>query len=297
MAEIRAWELLPAAAARYNPPRVAILGSDTAARLPAARPEECTVRVTLIPSGVSASGDPGQYTSSTLINDTVVIDAGCIGFWRTAQDQARIRHVLLTHSHMDHLASLPIFLENAYEGKTDCVTLHASAAALDSCQRDLFNDRIWPDFIALSKGDRPFVRLSPIEAGQNITIEGLHITAVEVNHVVPTLAFLVNDGTGTVGFVTDTGPTEEVWRLLNARDDLRAVFLEVTFPGNMNWLADLSKHLTPASFAAELRKLNRAVPTYAIHLKARFHAQVSAELHALGLPHVTVGQFNPPYTF
>jgi ribonuclease BN (tRNA processing enzyme) len=297
VAEIRAWELLPVLAARYNPPKAALSLQDHAARLPAARPEDCTVRVTLIPSGVSASGDPGQYTSSALINDTVVIDAGCIGFWRTAQDQARIRHVLLTHSHMDHLASLPIFLENAYEGKADCVTLHASATVLECCQRDLFNDRIWPDFIALSKGDRPFLRISPIEAGQTVTLEGLHITAVEVNHVVPTLAFLVNDGTGTIGFVTDTGPTDEVWQLLNARNDLRALFLEATFPGNMTWLADLSKHLTPATFAGELSKLNRVVPTYAIHLKARYHSQVTAELDALGLPQVVVAQFNHPYTF
>jgi ribonuclease BN (tRNA processing enzyme) len=255
------------------------------------------VRITLIPSGVSSETDAGQYSSSTLINDTVVIDAGCIGFWRTAQDQARIRHVILTHSHIDHLASLPIFLENAYEGKPDCVTLHASATVLECCQRDLFNDRIWPDFIALSKNERPFVRLSPIEAGQTIIVDGLAISAVEVNHVVPTLAFLVNDGTGTVGFVTDTGPTDAVWHALNACNNLRALFLELTFPGNMSWLADLSKHLTPATFASELRKLNRPVPTYAMHLKARFHPQVAAELHALALPQVSVAQFNHPYTF
>ena len=115
------------------------------------------MKVTLLPSTIGG-GSEHQYLSSCLINDTFAIDAGCLGFWGSPQDQARVRHVVLSHTHMDHLASLPIFVENAYEGKAECVTVHGSRAVLDCCQEHLFNEKVWPDFIALSQGDRPFLR-------------------------------------------------------------------------------------------------------------------------------------------
>ena len=255
------------------------------------------MKLTLIPSSVLGSTEHHQFLSSAVVNDVIALDAGCLGFYRAAEDQARVRHVFLTHTHMDHLASLPIFVENAYEAKAECVTIHASADVLDCCQRDLFNNRIWPDFVALSKGsDKPFMKLSAFEAGQTIEIEGVKITSVAVNHVVPTVGYIVSDGRTSIGFVSDTGPTDEIWQRLNKVPDLKAVFLEATFPNNMAWLADISKHLTPAMFGAELKKLNRAVRTVVVHMKARFQPQVMAEIRALSLPHVEFGQFDVPYT-
>ena len=120
-------------------------------------------------SGGNADGHPDrhQFLSSILVNDTIALDAGCLGLYHSPQEQARVRHVLLSHSHIDHLASLPIFVENAYEGKTDCVHIYGSAAVLDSCQRDLFNDRLqeWEDFYNFSRphgglgGETPYERL------------------------------------------------------------------------------------------------------------------------------------------
>jgi ribonuclease BN (tRNA processing enzyme) len=256
------------------------------------------VKLTLIPSTV-AGGDPEhyQFLSSCLLNDTVVLDAGCVGFYRSPQEQARVRHVLLSHTHMDHVASLPIFVENAYEGRGEGVTIYGSSAVLESCQRDLFNDRIWPDFVALSRGERPFLRLSPLEPGRAVELDGLRITAVALDHVVPTVGYLVADAGAAVAFVSDTGPTEEVWRQANALPELKAVFLEATFPNALAWLADVSKHLTPATFAREAGKLARPTRLIAMHIKARYQAQVIAELKALNLPGLEIGRFGTPYTF
>jgi ribonuclease BN (tRNA processing enzyme) len=161
----------------------------------------------------------------------------------------------------------------------------------------LFNDRLWPDFVALSQGDKPFLRLSPFEAGQTVELDRLRITAVALDHVVPTVGYLLSDGQSSVAYVSDTGPTEEIWRRANALPDLRAVFLEATFPNEMAWLADVSKHLTPATFATEVRKLHRPVALFAIHLKARYQEQVAAQLQALGLPQLEVARFEVPYEF
>ena len=257
------------------------------------------MKVTLVPSTVVGSGpEHYQFTSSAVLNDTVAIDAGCLGFCRSAQEQARVRHVLVSHTHIDHVASLPIFVENAYEGKRDCVILYGSSHVLDSCQRDLFNDRVWPDFFALSKdSDKPFLKAVPFEAGQTIELEGLRITAVALNHVVPTVGFLVEDAHGAVAFVSDTAPTEEIWRVASATANLKAVFLEATFPDELGWLAEVSKHLTPALMAAELKKLARQVRIIIVHIKAHYQTQVIAQLKALDLPTLEIGQFAVPYHF
>jgi ribonuclease BN (tRNA processing enzyme) len=255
------------------------------------------VRITLIPSSVSPSAPPLQYLSSVLVNDTVVLDAGSIGFYRTPQEQARVRHVLLSHTHMDHVASLPILVDNIFDDRREVVTIHASGTSLDSLQRDLFNGRVWPDFIALSKRGPELMRLSRIEAGQTIDLEGLRITAVALNHVVPTLAYLVSDGRVSIAYVTDTGPTDEVWRLCNRTADLAAVFLELTFPDHLAWLADVSLHLTPATFARETAKLTRPARIVAIHLKPRYQAELRQAVEALRLPRVEIGVFDLPYEF
>ena len=255
------------------------------------------MKITLVPSSVLGSTEQHQFLSSAVVNDVIAIDGGSIGLYRSAQEQARIRYVLLSHTHMDHLATLPIFVENAYEAKAECVTVYASADVLDCCQRDLFNNRIWPDFIALSQGERPFLRMVEFEPGQMLELDGVKITSVTLNHVVPTVGYIVSDSQGTVAFISDTGPTDEIWQRLNALSDVKGVFLEATFPNNMAWLADISKHLTPALFGAELKKLARPVRTVVIHMKARYQAQVMAEVRGLRLPHVEFGQFDVPYTF
>jgi ribonuclease BN (tRNA processing enzyme) len=229
----------------------------------------------------------------------LAFDAGCIGFYGSAQDQARVRHVLISHTHMDHIASLPLFVENAYEGRRDCLTIHGNDHVLNCLRTDLFNDRVWPDFFALSPPDAPFFKLSTLEAGKTIELEGLRITPMAVNHVVPTLGFLLEDADTAVLIVSDTGPTEEIWKQANRTPNLRAVFLEACFPNSMQWLADASKHLTPRTFAEELQKLHRPVPVYAVHIKARFRSQVIDELQALAsdMPNVRVGEIGRPYTF
>jgi ribonuclease BN (tRNA processing enzyme) len=252
------------------------------------------VKLTLIPT----SSVPGpQYLTGALVNDTLALDAGPLGLYGTPDDQARVHHVLLSHSHTDHLATLPIFLENAFRGGPDCVTVHASRAVLDCLQRDVFNGRLWADFIALSREGPPFVKVSPLEPGQTVDLDGVRVTAVALDHTVPTAGYLLADGTATVAWATDTGPTEEIWRRCNASPDLSAVFLEAAFPDHMGELAALTKHLTPRTFARELAKLHRPVRVIVVHIKARFQAQVLAELAALGLAQVEVARFGVPYVF
>lgn len=257
------------------------------------------MKITMIPTTVMGGGSTHyQFTTSALVNDTIAIDAGCLGFYRSAQEQAKIRHVFISHTHIDHVASLPIFVENAWEGKADCVHIYGSAEVLDSCQRDLFNDRLWPDFIKMSeKSDKPFLKLVRFDPHQSIELDGLKLTAVPMNHVVPTVGYMIEDENAAVAFCSDTGPTEEVWQLANANPKLKAVFLEGCFPNNLGWLAEASRHLTPNMVGEELKKLKRQARILIVHVKPRFQPEVLAELRALNNPAIEHVEFGVPYTF
>jgi ribonuclease BN (tRNA processing enzyme) len=256
-----------------------------------------TVKITLLPSSPGANADWSlQYLTTFLIDDALAIDAGCLGFF-TAREQARVKHVLLSHSHMDHIASLPIFLENAY-GEPSVVTVHASEWVLNCLQSDLFNDRIWPDFIRISrKGEEALLNTAVLTPLMPVHLDGLTITPVPVDHAVPTFGFLVEDATAAIAISGDTGPTEEIWRRANALPNLKAVFLEVAYPNAMANRATKAKHHTPRSFGEEIRKLRLPVPLFAYHIKARYREQVVKELHELGLPSLMIAEADRPYLF
>ena len=243
------------------------------------------------------SGPQYQYLISYLINDRIAIDAGCIGLMTPLAAQKRITDIVLSHAHIDHVASLPLLIDNVYQPGPSCPTVWGSAATLRSLRADLFNDRIWPDVIRLSESEAPFVQLSEFKANQTISLGPISITAVELQHVVPTFGFVVEDEEGAVAFVSDTAPTDAIWKKLNDTDNLRAVFLEASFPNSMAWLAEKSMHLTPGLFAVELQKLNHDVPIVVVHVKAEFHDLVLSELKALQLSNLQVGEVDHEYRF
>ena len=259
------------------------------------------MKVTLLPSCHPPGGGvaPDQYLTSWLIDEAVAIDAGSLGFWADPVAQARVRHVLITHTHADHIASLPIFVENAYEGGTDCVTVHASEVVLEGLRLDVFNDRVWPDFLKLSEKNpkAPFLKVAALEPGVPLEIEGLRFTPVPVDHLVPTLGLVVEAPGVSVVVPSDTGPTQAIWDHAARLPDLQAVFLEVAFPDAMAGLAEVSKHLTPATFALEVAKMPPGVRVFVVHIKPRFRDAIIGELDALGLPNVEVCRPGETYDF
>lgn len=247
----------------------------------------------------SAARDPAvrQYVSSYVINDCVAIDAGSLGLYGSPQDQACVDHVFLTHSHADHCASLPLFLENRYGLAPQCPVIYGSAHTLDSLQKHAFNDVVWPDFIKLSAETRPFLRVQALEAEKTVEAAGLRITPVAVHHAVPTVAYVVSNGQATVIFAADSGPTERLWELARQLPSLQGVLLEASFPNSMQGLADISLHLTPQTFAGEVAKLPPSTRVMAVHIKVAYREKVVQELCALGIPTLEIGECETDYTF
>ncbi|QDU63460.1 ribonuclease Z [Planctomycetes bacterium Pan216] len=247
------------------------------------------MRVRIVPSVAEGSRE-FQYLASYVINDSIAIDAGSLGFHGTPESQERVKHIFISHTHCDHVASLPTFLENVFAPDVRNVSLYASEVTLDGLRRHLFNNSIWPDFFAFETCDgTPLVETNVVESETPVTIDGVRITPIDLDHPVPTHGYILEDETGAVLLCSDTAPTERIWEVANQTPNLQAVLLEASFPNELTWLAEQSMHLTPAMFARELEKLDRQIPVVAIHIKARFHRQVVDELRALGVPHLRIG--------
>lgn len=253
------------------------------------------MRVELLPSCVPAGSH--QFLVSFLIDDQVAIDAGTIGLLSDLDRQRAIRHVFVTHEHLDHIASLPLLLENTYEPGPGCVEVLATPEVLESLHRDIFNGRVWPDFYSLSEGPDRFLRLTPLEPGRTVERAGLRLTPLSVSHAVSTVGFVVERDGVAVAFPSDTGPTEAFWNGISHFDGLKAVFLEASFPSSMRDLAEACGHLCPASFAEEIRKLDRQVRWIVVHRKARYADRIAREFETLALPGVELVEPGKVYEF
>jgi hypothetical protein len=253
------------------------------------------MRIELLPSSIP--GTDGQFLTSYLVNEEVAIDAGSLGLLGDLRRQRRVRHVFLTHEHLDHVATLPIFLENVYEPGPESVELLAAASVLDGLRSDIFNGRVWPDFFELSRPDDAFVTAAVLEPFVAVRRAGLAVTPVPVSHGIDTLGLVIDDGASAVAFPSDTGPTAALWQHLATVPALRAVLLEVTFPNALASLASEARHHCPATFTAELPKLARDVRWLVVHRKPRYAAEIAREIAALGLPNVECMQPGRVYEF
>ncbi|MFP6691935.1 MAG: 3',5'-cyclic-nucleotide phosphodiesterase [Pirellulales bacterium] len=252
------------------------------------------MRIRLVNSAVGG-GSKEQFTVSFIVNDSIAIDAGCIGFLAPIEEQKCIKHVFLSHSHIDHIGSLPIFLDNVYEQGPQCPVVYGSQDVLNCIRDHFFNDTVWPDLERVSHDESPFLRMVTLEPERPIEIGELTITPVPLSHVVPTMGFVLDDGDAAVAIVCDTCSTEEIWSVINTTEDLQAVFLEASFPGFMKWLADKSMHLTPEMLKSETKKLKKNVRIIAIHIKAAFRDAIIEELDELGLSNLEIGQADRVY--
>ncbi len=234
--------------------------------------------------GSFGGSSPECRMTSFLIDGELALDAGSITQALPIEAQRCIRRVVLTHSHLDHTASIPFLVENTFNEPREGLEILVTPQVLRAVQYHLFNNDTWPDFTRIPSDLLPAVRLTQVMPRTPFETNGLRLTAIPVRHAVPTHGYVVEDGEGAVVFTSDTGPTEEVWEVANRLPNLRAVITEVSFPSRLQAVADDSLHLTPRTLAGELAKLRRDVPVYLYHLKPPFVEELRHELETTVLP-------------
>jgi len=234
----------------------------------------------MLPSGHGCHGIM-QFLTSFVINKAIAIDAGSIGFQEDLEFQSGVRHLFLTHAHVDHIASLPIYLESVYSVTNSPPTIYSLPETWEAIHRHMFNDMLYPDFIRISAEGHPILAWQELIPGKPVAVAGLRLTPVPVNHLIPTLGYIIEDDRSAIAFATDTGPSNDIWAECAKRPNLRAVFLECAFPASLHWLADLAGHLSTDLISAELAKIAGDVPVYVIHIKPHFRCEVVDELKGL----------------
>jgi ribonuclease BN (tRNA processing enzyme) len=231
--------------------------------------------------GCSGGQAPGHNISSYLVNDSTLIDAGSAAGVLNLESQKKIKNVLITHVHLDHVMALGGLVDNLYGVNGTAINVWGIDEAVCALKRHVFNDTIWPDFTRITGETQP----SPVLAFQSLREEravpvgDLAVTAVRVNHIVPSVAFFIDNDKKNLLHVGDTGPTEKVWSIARLKENLCAVVLEASLPNRLQDLADISRHLTPRTLVRELDKLGRpSVPILVTHLKPLYRQEIMREL-------------------
>ncbi len=245
------------------------------------------MRIQLLPSTFDSQGHATleQRLTCFLIDECVAVDAGSIALALTPEQREKVRDIVVTHPHMDHIASLPIFIDDLFPTLKSPVRVYASPEVIDLLERDIFNWNVYPRFSELKNDYGAVMEYVQIPAGREFKVAHLTMTAVAVNHIVPTMGLVVSDGKSTVAFSSDTSETEEFWNIINRAPSINALLIEASFPNSMAKLAEVSRHFTPASLQRELRKLNHnGLDILAVHMKPAYRQEIVDELNALKIP-------------
>jgi cAMP phosphodiesterase len=254
------------------------------------------VKVQLLPStfdGQRASGR--QHLTCFVIDDSVAIDAGSLAMATTAAQQDAIRDVVLTHAHLDHVAGLPLFIDDHFSTLTEPVTVYATQDVIDVLERDIFNWSVYPRFSELSNANGPVLRYEPFGQAEEFTARHLTLRPVEVNHKVASSGFLISDAETTIALSGDTAETDGFWNLVNSAEKLSAILIECAFPDELDDLAVVSHHLTPRRMKEELAKCEQSCSIYVVNLKPMFKDLITTQLAELKIPNLSVLEVGKVY--
>ena len=206
-------------------------------------------------------------TTSFLVDDDILIDAGTGVGDLSIEQLVAIDHVFITHSHLDHIACLPFLLDTVMGMRPHPVTVYAIADTLKILREHIFNWKVWPDFNVIPDAAQPFLEYKEIKLDMTVELAGRHITALPANHVVPAVGYRLDSGSASLVFSGDTTVCEAFWQRVNRIENLKYLVIETAFSNAEIELARVSKHLCPSMLKEELDKMMQTAEIYITHLK------------------------------
>lgn len=206
-------------------------------------------------------------TTSMLLDHDVLIDAGTGVGDLSLAEMVLIDHVFVTHSHLDHIASIPLLIDSVGSMRNKPLVVHATAETIAILEQHIFNWSIWPDFNSIPNAEQPCLRYEPLEVGQTINLQGRKITPIPANHVVPAVGFQLDSGEASLAFSGDTSACDALWDVLNKVENLQYLIVETAFSNAELHLALMSKHFCPSLLAKDIVKLKRNPKIFITHLK------------------------------
>jgi ribonuclease BN (tRNA processing enzyme) len=239
--------------------------------------------------GCSGSIAAGCRTTAFLLDDDVLIDAGT-GVGDLALDElVRIDHVVLSHSHLDHVLGVPLLADSVMRRRhgRGPIQVHGLPATLDALRSHIFNGAIWPDFTRLPSAEQPVLALRPFQTGDVLHFGTRRIEVLPALHTVPAVGFAVLGADGFDGdwvYTGDTAPNPALWQRLQQLQ-VHSLVIETAFGNDERQLAAVSRHLHPAALGRELQHLAQAAKVYITHIKPGELDAVMGEIAALDPRH------------
>ena len=239
--------------------------------------------------GCSGAIAAGCRTTAFLLDDDVLIDAGT-GVGDLALDAlARIDHILISHSHLDHVLSIGLLADSVMRLRSakgrGPIQVHALPETLAALRNHIFNGVIWPDFTRLPSAEHPVLELLPFSVGDVLALGAKRVEVLSAAHTVPAVGFAVDAGdAGWWVYTGDTGPNPALWERLQSMKVAHLV-IETAFSDDERQLARISRHLCPAALGHELAHLGGSVQVHITHIKPGEMEAVMSEIGRLGTPH------------
>jgi ribonuclease BN (tRNA processing enzyme) len=206
-------------------------------------------------------------TTSFLVDSDVLIDAGTGVGDLTLAELSQIDHIFITHSHLDHITSIPFLVDTVGGMRSRPICVYATRATIEIMRNHLFNWAIWPDFTEIPTPEAPFLRYEELEVGDAREIAGRKIVAIPARHTVPAVGYHLDSGEASLVFTGDTGPNDALWQVVNRIANLKYLIIETAFSNKEQRLAEISRHLCPITLAEELKKLERNAEIFITHMK------------------------------
>ena len=218
---------------------------------------------------LGCSGGIGRdlRTTSMLLDHDILIDAGTGVGDLSIDELCRIDHVFVTHSHLDHVTSIPMLVDTVGWIRGKPVTVHALEPTLKILRQHLFNWKLWPDFTQIPNAAEPLMRYQAVALGKTVELDGRKLTPLPANHVVPAVGYCIDSGRASLAYTGDTTTNDAFWQEVNRIGNLRHLIIETAFCNADKDLAIASKHLCPSMLAEELAKFTLEAEVYITHLK------------------------------
>ena len=229
---------------------------------------------------------------SILIDDVLAVDAGCLASELTFSEQEKIKAILLSHGHYDHIRDIPAF---AFNNLGHTTKIFATPHTLKILSSHLADGVIYPEFtkkipLFLEKPSLKYVALEPFNP---LDIEGYQVMTLPVNHTIRAVGFEITSPDGKKVFYTgDTGPgLSALWKNVSPQ----LIIVDLTFPNRLENRAKNSAHLCPKMLKKELIEFRRVKGYFPqiilIHLSPRLEDEIRGEVekvakelkHAIGI--------------
>jgi len=213
-----------------------------------------------------------------LIDDTLVLDAGGLTSSLSLPAQQKLKAILLTHQHYDHIRDVLALAMNLYLSGA-AINIYSTLPVYDVLTANLFDGKIYPNFFEFPQ-ENPSIKFTVIEPLKTEQIEGYNVLAVPVNHSVPTVGYQITSPDDKVLFYTgDTGPgLTDCWKQVSPQ----LLITELTVSNRFDECGRESGHLTPNLLREELmnfRELKGYLPrVVTVHMSPRLEDEIKAEI-------------------